>query len=885
MSSQDLKVLSDSPRILGGQTQTKMVDTLGSRMAMRRPSTPDRHSPYPALALRPWPPSPYTESEQVSRWTDGQVTEDIVMRVRHLDAASAKQNLEEKEVQLERAATFLQEKHQELNNVEAALYRNAENLSLEEGSFHAEVTKVRGLYEQCKDELSVQAVTTRNRQELAEARIRQESDQISKYKAELLQESYRYSNEWRHAESCIEAARVEVQGRAAQLNQEVVGVHAEKRRMQQIVAEESSDIQREAAELNAEKRKLQMLHEMAVNQSSSSSAAEPLLRHELVEAHDRLRTFESQARSQDEHLAQLRAAHEVRAQENTNGLALLDEARSSNWQLRSELEATQARLHETQEAAAALRDAVRLSGGVPVDDDDDEEYDYDGNDDFGLTYSAPGMTSWQPPPATSATPTAKHIGARGSDAEQADRLTANASPGPSDANLHHLVSSLAESVAKLAETTAMNRLGSSDALERLADAASAQRQTLKPDKPKLTAASPAVLHAELKALRLFFNDARVHERSQWWSGARAIASGRAFTTLNSYIVQKFGSDDFFQEKLKDRSWPAWESHWKAFESLLKLATGLDDAGELSEAVTIYNGVSLKNKQSVDATDQFLTDYTAARTGMIEQGLIIAHDPKSQQREVEDLKKKLEGSDVLKYLMELPDFPQEVNDLDPAKAKGTILGRIRQWVRARRGPGLAGTTTAAKQNNDNNLFLKNQLRKVTNLLKGSKDTKDSQLLAEDGKRFRAARNPKGGKGDAKGKKVRGNVDCPRCHGHHPECKECPNSAAAAEEGFDVGAHSKTRLPCWYDYLKRGHPCGGFGHVSRHHEPVLKDESRKEIEAWKAARQKKPKGQKGGKGGGKKEGQEQGSAVGHERHSRRQPRSSAQIVGVIAGYEVW
>ena len=204
-------------------------------------------------------------------------------------------------------------------------------------------------------------------------------------------------------------------------------MHAEKRRMQQIVAEESSDIQKEAAELDAEKRKLQMLHEMAVNQSSSSSAAEPLLRHELVEAHDRLRTFESQARSQDEHLAQLRAAHEVRAQENTNGLALLDEARSSNWQLRSELEATQARLHETQEAAAALRDAVRLSGGFPVDDDD-----------FGLTYSAPGMTSWQPPPATSATPTAKHIGARGSDAEQADRLTANASPGPSDANLHHL---------------------------------------------------------------------------------------------------------------------------------------------------------------------------------------------------------------------------------------------------------------------------------------------------------------------------------------------------------------------------------------------------------------------------------------------------------------
>ena len=45
-----------------------------------------------------------------------------------------------------------------------------------------------------------------------------------------------------------------------------------------------------------------------------------------------------------------------------------------------------------------------------------------------------------------------------------------------------------------------------------------------------------------------FNDARVHERSQWWSGARAIASGRALTTLNSYIVQKFGSDNLFLRK-------------------------------------------------------------------------------------------------------------------------------------------------------------------------------------------------------------------------------------------------------------------------------------------------------------------------------------------------
>ena len=101
--------------------------------------------------------------------------------------------------------------------------------------------------------------------------------------------------------------------------------------------------------------------------------------------------------------------------------------------------------------------------------------------------------------------------------------------------------------------------------------------------------------------------------------------------------------------------------------------------------------------------------------------------------------------------------------------------------------------STKQNNDSNLFLKNQLRKVTDLLKDTKGPKEQQLLSEDGRRFRAARGPKGGKGDSKGKKGGGKGDCPRCRGHHLECKECPNSAATAEDGFDVSARNKERKP--------------------------------------------------------------------------------------------
>lgn len=106
-----------------------------------------------------------------------------------------------------------------------------------------------------------------------------------------------------------------------------------------------------------------------------------------------------------------------------------------------------------------------------------------------------------------------------------------------------------------------------------------------------------------------------------------------------------------------------------------------------------------------------------------------------------------------------------------------------------------------------------------------------------------------KASTQGKQGGGQGDCPRCHGHHPECKECPNSAATAEDGFDVSAHSKERRPGWYDFMKRGNPCGGFRHVARHHEPILKDEARKDIETWKATNPQAAKPQ-GGKGKGKK-----------------------------------
>ena len=50
-------------------------------------------------------------------------------------------------------------------------------------------------------------------------------------------------------------------------------------------------------------------------------------------------------------------------------------------------------------------------------------------------------------------------------------------------------------------------------------------------------------------------------------------------------------------------------------------------------------------------------------------------------------------------MELPEFPTEIDDLDPDLSTDTVLGRIRQWVRARRTSGLSGSTDKKNGMND------------------------------------------------------------------------------------------------------------------------------------------------------------------------------------------
>ena len=54
----------------------------------------------------------------------------------------------------------------------------------------------------------------------------------------------------------------------------------------------------------------------------------------------------------------------------------------------------------------------------------------------------------------------------------------------------------------------------------------------------------------------------------------------------------------------------------------------------------------------------------------------ANAPEFIAREIEDFKNKTEGTSLLQYLMELPDWPTQMDSSDLKEAKSTILGRCR-----------------------------------------------------------------------------------------------------------------------------------------------------------------------------------------------------------------
>ena len=210
------------------------------------------------------------------------------MRVRPLDEVNAKWSFEMEEMQLANAAKILNEKQQEITGMETLVNQKVEALGMQKSLFHLEVQKAQENYLECKDEMEVLAATMRNRQETTENQLRQESDQLSRYRSELLQEKGQIDAGDKDG---LQALRT----RSTELTSEFHDVQQEKVRIQNVVNMEVDTIGRE-------RRKAEMMQELAAQASSTSAVTELAVRQELFDAQDKLRTFESGAWSRDSQL-------------------------------------------------------------------------------------------------------------------------------------------------------------------------------------------------------------------------------------------------------------------------------------------------------------------------------------------------------------------------------------------------------------------------------------------------------------------------------------------------------------------------------------------------------------------------------------------------------
>ena len=338
-------------------------------------------------------------------------------------------------------------------------------------------------------------------------------------------------------------------------------------------------------------------------------------------------------------------------------------------------------------------------------------------------------------------------------------------------------------------------------------------------------------------------------------------------------MHDIGGEQAYQEKLAEPDPTFWTERWVRFEQRLRIAAHLDEECELSSAVKRYSQVKLNHKSNVHEASRFLGEYLGARADMLEQGLLSDSDPKALMREVEDFKSKIETTEMLKYLLELPEFPKRTEAPSGApegEHKTTILGRCRQYVRANGGAASKGTgTSGAEAGSGSSLSFGPKTRKQKKEEKNKEEEKKKAdktksvvdavdaLLALGDRRAQALRSPgKGGRGDGgKGQPGGGQPGtravCDRCKGRHPECSECPNGPASRDATFNTQQASKELTYCFYRHCGRP-KCNGYGHRVKDHIAALSESGKKEWEEDRRKYIERIEREGGGKGKGKGKG---------------------------------
>ena len=144
-------------------------------------------------------------------------------------------------------------------------------------------------------------------------------------------------------------------------------------------------------------------------------------------------------------------------------------------------------------------------------------------------------------------------------------------------------------------------------------------------------------------------------------------------------MQEIGGEKKYEALLADPKDPLWSKYWDRFEQRLKISVGLDDSDEMNEAVRRFAKCSLIKNPTHAQVQKFLEEYTEARSGMIEHGL-LTEEPVALRREIEEFKNKIEGTALLTFLMQLPAFPTEFTATNEADFASTVMGRSRQFIK-------------------------------------------------------------------------------------------------------------------------------------------------------------------------------------------------------------
>ena len=105
---------------------------------------------------------------------------------------------------------------------------------------------------------------------------------------------------------------------------------------------------------------------------------------------------------------------------------------------------------------------------------------------------------------------------------------------PNIARLAELMGTLAGSLSAMAEARAL-------------------KDSLKPDKPHLTAADPKTHRQELKHFRIYMDETRVTEYSRRFRAARAVASGHASVVVENFTVAEFRTETCYQQAFREFS--------------------------------------------------------------------------------------------------------------------------------------------------------------------------------------------------------------------------------------------------------------------------------------------------------------------------------------------